>query len=169
MHVPAGWADVVLSVATLHWVPAEDQADVLAGVTSVLGPGGVLRIDMGGDGQIADTRVVLDEVATEHGLPVAPWFFPTPEQFTVLLQEAGLQPVQARLLRRERDVADRDALAGWLCSQVLPGYLRGVWPGSSTAVDFSADAVERCATALRRDDSRYAQRYVRLDALARRP
>ena len=169
VRVPAGWADVVLSVATLHWVPAGDQPGVLAGVREVLRPGGLLRVDMGGAGQIADARAVVDEAAAEHGLPGAPWFFPTPEEFTGLLVDAGLVPEQVRLLRQERDLPDRAALEGWLRSQVLPGYLRGVDPSSARATGFAADAVARCAVALRRGDGGYAQHYVRLDALAHRP
>lgn len=166
--VPAGWADVVLTVATLHWVPGADQPGVLAGVREVLRPGGLLRVDMGGAGQIAAARAVVDEVAADHGLPAAPWFFPTSEEFTALLAGAGLEPREVRLLRQERDLPDRAALEGWLRSQVLPGYLRGVGAGSARAAGFAEDAVGRCVAALRRADGGYAQQYVRLHALAHR-
>lgn len=167
--VTPGWADVVITVATLHWVVEQDQPAVLAGLAAALKPGGLLRVDMGGAGQIADTRTVLDGVAAEHGIPLAPWFYPTPELFTSLLEVAGLVPDRVQLLRQERRMADAEALEGWLRSQVLPGYLRGSDPTSAPAEAFTVAAVERCLASVRRADGSYSQDYVRLDALAHRP
>lgn len=163
------WADVVITVATLHWVVEQDQPAVLAGLAAALKPGGLLRVDMGGAGQIVDTRAVLDGVAAEHGIPFAPWFFPTPEHFTSLLEAAGLEPDRVQLLRQERRLADAEALEGWLRSQVLPGYLRGADPTSAHAEAFAVAAVERCRASVRRADGSFSQGYVRLDALAHRP
>ncbi len=124
--VPAGWADVVLSVAVLHWVVEADQPGVMAQVARALAPGGVLRLDMGGAGQIEDTREVLDEVAAEHGVA----------GLAVVLPRRGRPPGRCSWApgcgrstcacsgQRRRD-GGRDALEGWLRSQVLPGYGRG--------------------------------------------
>lgn len=162
--VPTGWADVVLSVAVLHWVVEADQPVVMAQVARVLAPDGVLRLDMGGAGQIADTRVVLDEVAGEHGVAGSPWFFPDEAAATALLVGAGLRPVKVRLVRQRRGMADEAALEGWLRSQVLPGYGRGEALAAREA--FEEEAVRRCAAALRREDGSFDQHYVRLDAVA---
>lgn len=168
--VPAGWADVVLSVAVLHWVVEADQPAALAQVARALVPGGVLRLDMGGAGQIAAAREVLDEVAAEHGVPGSPWFFPDEATATGLLGGAGLRPVSVALLRQRRGMPDAPALEAWLRSQVLPGYGRardggdGGDPAARAA--FEAEAVRRCTAALRREDGSYDQDYVRLDAVA---
>ena len=165
--VPAGWADVVLSVAVLHWVEAADQPVVWRQIARVLAPAGVVRLDMGGAGQIEDTRAVLDEVAAEHGIGGAPWFFPDEAAVTALMAEAGLRPGHVRLLQQRRGMDDETALEGWLRSQVLPGYGRADAAGDpQVRAAFEADAVRRCVAGLRREDGSFDQHYVRLDAAA---
>jgi SAM-dependent methyltransferase len=163
--------DVVLSVAALHWVPGEDQAQVLDGVRRVLRPGGVLRIDMGGQGQIARAREVLAPVAVAHGGDPAllPWFFPGPDEYRALLTGAGLEAERVELVRQRRPFRDAAALEGWLRSQVLPAYDAAVPPDGADRASFTAAAVAAGVNGLRRDDGSYDQDYVRLDVLARRP
>ncbi|MFC5380441.1 methyltransferase domain-containing protein [Aquipuribacter nitratireducens] len=166
--VPDGWADVVLSVATLHWVPETDQALVHRRLATALAPGGLLRIDMGGAGQVAAARAVLDEVAAGHGVAPATWFFPEAEELAGLVRGAGLEPLDVELVRQRRRLPDARAVEGWLRSQVLVGYGRGdVRPEAVEA--FAADAVARAVARLRRADGSYDQDYVRARALARRP
>lgn len=173
--VPAGWADVVLSVAVLHWVVEAEQPRVLAQVARALALSGLFRLDMGGAGQIQDARAVLDEVAAAHGVAGSPWFFPDEVTATRLLTDAGLVPEHVLLRRQRRGVPDAAALEGWLRSQVLPGYGRGQDAGEgadgrdarAAREAFETEAVHRCLTSLRREDGSYDQDYVRLDALAR--
>jgi trans-aconitate 2-methyltransferase len=158
--------DVVVSVATLHWVPDADQTSALAGVARVLRPGGTLRIDMGGAGQIAAAREVLDEVSTSVGGPASPWYFPTPDAYRQRLEAAGLAVRRAELVRQRRSFPDPAAFDGWLRSQILPAYLPGI------AAERRAEFAQACLAAglerLRRDDGSYDQDYVRLDVLAER-
>jgi trans-aconitate 2-methyltransferase len=161
-----GSFDAVLSVATLHWVPAADQPAVLAGVARVLRPGGVLRADLGGAGQIAAARAVLDEVSARYGGPASPWYFPEPEAYAALLRAAGLAVQHARLVHQRRAFPDAAAFEGWLRSQVLPAYLPAV-PGAARDA-FAAECLRDCLARLQRDDGSYDQDYVRLDVLATR-
>ena len=160
----AGSFDVVVSVATLHWVPAAEQAGVLAGIARVLRPGGVLRADLGGAGQIAAARKVLDEVSARHGGPASPWCFPSPEDYGPLLDAAGLQARRVRLVRQRRPFADVAAFEGWLRSQVLPAYLPGV--PAAAREDFVGGCLRDGVERLRRADGSYDQDYVRLDVVA---
>lgn len=161
-------ADTVVSVAMLHWVPEDEQPLVLAQVASVLGSGGQLRLDCGGEGQIAAAREVLAPVAARHGLPTQPWSFPGVTGFERVLADAGfaLEGGWCRLLRQRRSFTDEGAVLGWLRSQVLNAYTAGAAAG--VAADFTADAEAACRHALRRPDGTYDQDYVRLDVLARR-
>lgn len=161
---PGASFDVVVSVATLHWVPATDQPAVLDGVRSVLREGGVLRIDMGGAGQIAAARTVLDEVSVRFGGPASPWYFPQPDEYAALLETAGLVVRRARLVRQRRAFADPVALEGWLRSQVLPAYLPGVAAARRTS--FTTACVAAGTARLRRPHGGFDQDYVRLDVLA---
>jgi trans-aconitate 2-methyltransferase len=163
---PSACFDLVVSVATLHWVPDADQPPVLAGVASVLCPGGRLRIDMGGAGQIAAAREVLDAASGSFGGPASPWYFPSASAYRARLEAAGFAVLRAELVRQRRSFPDAAAFEGWLRSQVLPAYLPGI------ATERRDDFVEACLTTglerLRRDDGSYDQDYVRLDVLAQR-
>jgi trans-aconitate 2-methyltransferase len=163
---PPASFDVVVSVATLHWVPAVDQPAVLAGVASALRDGGVLRIDMGGAGQIEAARAVLDQVSARFGGPSSPWYFPSPEDYRPLLDAAGFSVLRLRLLRQRRAFRDRAAFEGWLRSQVLPAYLPRIAPDVRTS--FVQACLDEGEARLRRPDGGYDQDYVRLDVLAGR-
>ena len=135
--------DVVLSVATLHWVPGGDQP-----------------------GQIAAARALLDELSTRYGGAVSPWFFPDEAEYAALLAGAGLRVERAELLRQRRAMPTRQALEGWLRSQVLPAYLPALAPDARDR--FAEEAVTTLPGLLRRADGSFDQDYVRMDVLARR-
>lgn len=157
--------DIAVSTAMLHWVPQADQPRVLAGVARLLRPGGVLHVDMGGRGQIAAIRALLDEVSSRLGGPVSPWFFPDPPTYEPLLRDAGLRVDDIRLLRQRRSFSTVTHLLGLLHSQVLLGYL----PGLGDAADAFVEEVDgRAILELRRSDGSYDQDYVRLQVRASR-
>jgi trans-aconitate methyltransferase len=81
--------DLVISTATLHWVPQSRHRAVYDGVFGVLRPGGAFRAEFGGSGQIAPVRAVLDLISTELDGPVSPWYFPTPDEVEKPVREAG--------------------------------------------------------------------------------
>ena len=165
-RVPPPGFDLVVSVATLHWIGAADHPAVFDGMRAVLRPGGILRAEFGGAGQIAETRQVLDELSAELGGPASPWNFPTPEVVTEMVTAAGFDVAAgwARLVDQDRSLPDEEAFVGWLTSQVLIAYEAGLPEGA--AHEFRARALERCLARCRRPDGSYDQHYVRLDLLA---
>ena len=72
--------DLVISTATLHWVPGDDHPALYRSVRRLLRPGGVFRAEFGGAGQMADTRSVLDEESARLGGPRTPLVFPEPDE-----------------------------------------------------------------------------------------
>ena len=155
--------DAVVSVATLHWVPREEQAGVLAAVAAVLRPGGRLRVDMGGHGQLPGVAPVLDEVSAAHGGPASPWCFPDPQTYRGWLAGAGLEVQRCELVAQRRDLGSAGGVAAWLRSQVLPAYLPRLEPAARAA--FTEQALARVAAVT----PEHAVDYVRLQATARRP
>jgi ubiquinone/menaquinone biosynthesis C-methylase UbiE len=163
---PPASFDVVVSVATLHWVPDADQPSVITGLAAVLPRGGVLRVDMGGAGQIEAARQVLDGVSASFGGPASPWYFPTAQGYRARLEAAGFGVRRAGLVRQRRSFPDAVAFEGWLRSQILPAYLPGIAPDRRDG--FAAAALATGLERLRREDGSYDQDYVRLDVLAER-
>jgi trans-aconitate 2-methyltransferase len=56
----AGWADVVFSTATFHWVL--DHPSLFANISAALKPGGLLLAQCGGAGNLAGARATTEDV-----------------------------------------------------------------------------------------------------------
>ena len=116
--------DLVISTATLHWVPAADHPALYRTIRRMLRPGGRFRAEFGGSGQMADTLEVLGEESARLGGPRCPWYFPQPDEIADALVAAGLELDRGfvRLVPQLRSVPDAEALRAWLESQVLIAY-----------------------------------------------
>ena len=166
--VAPGSLDAVVSVACLHWVPREDHPAVLRQIAAALRPGGVLRADFGGYGQIAAARVILDEESAAVGGPTDPWYFPRPEDYAPMVEAAGLSldGGWVRLLHQRRSFSDAAAVLGMLRSQTYMAYDGAMSPQNRAT--FRAHVDERAPRNLLRHDGTYDLDYVRMDLLARR-
>jgi SAM-dependent methyltransferase len=161
--------DVVFSRAVLQWVPLEDWPGILASVARLTKPGGWVRIECGGAGNIPRTRRVMDEESAALGGPTAPWTFADAGTALELLEVAGLDPITAPGFIRtvgQRRPFDEATFGGWLESQAFQAYETTLAPAAHA--EFRARVLARMDD-LRRPDGTLDQTYVRLDLLARRP
>jgi len=93
--------DAVISTATLHWVPDHDR--LWSRLASALGPGGVLEVQCGGEGNINRVREVIDAVASELAPELtgfSPWVFASPQETEQRLQQAGFTEIRCWLEER---------------------------------------------------------------------
>ncbi|MUL40682.1 methyltransferase domain-containing protein [Streptomonospora sp. PA3] len=106
--------DAVLSNAVLHWIPEAPAA--AAALAGALRPGGRLVAELGGSGNIAAIRGAARALRTELGLPAAAetWYFPTIEEYSAVLTDAGLEITGAWLFDRPTRLEGDDGLAAWL-------------------------------------------------------
>jgi SAM-dependent methyltransferase len=161
----AGEFDAVLSNAVLHWV--KDQAAALAAIHRALRPGGRIVAELGGHGCVATIRGALHEALRARGHdPRAydPWFFPTVEEYRVLLHAAGFAIDSIVLFDRPTPLPG--ALAGWLETFAQP-FLRALpraeWPGVLAEVE------ERTRPVLHDPAQGWSADYTRLRYRAARP
>ena len=165
--VPAGSADVVLSRATLHWVPADDQAIVLEGMHSALRPGGRLRIECGGAGNVAGIQALLDDVSSSVGGPTEPWCFSDAGWYLERLEQAGFEVADNDVVTvAQRRPFDRSGLEAWIDSQAAMAY--EVAMSTEQRDEFRRQVAARIDE-MQRADGTYDLTYVRLEACARRP
>jgi SAM-dependent methyltransferase len=161
--------DVVLSRATLHWVPPTDVPGVYRSAARLLKPGGWFRVECGGAGNIPKPLALMDDVSASLGGPRCPWNFADPATALDWLELAGLDAVtDPRCFVRcvgQRRQFDTTSLTGWLDSQVLHAY--EAWLPEAAHAGFRA-AVKARLEELRRADGTFDQTWVRLDLLARR-
>lgn len=162
--------DLVLSRSALHWVPAADLPAVYRAAARLVRPGGFLRVECGGVGNVAATVALLDDAARPFGGPTAPWTFADPAQALDWVEQAGFDAADdERCFVRcigQRRAFDEATLRGWLHSQVLQAYDVAMAPADRAA--FRAVVDERIGE-LRRWDGTFDQTWVRLDLLVRRP
>ena len=162
--------DVVLSRSVLHWVPRADQPGVYRSAARLVRPGGYVRVECGGVGNVASTVALLDEVSARFEGPASPWTFADPGQALDWVEQAGLDVVgdprcYVRCVAQRREF-DETSLLGWLRSQTMLAYEAGMAP--EVRAEFRRE-VEARLPELRRWDGTYHQTWVRLDLLARRP
>ncbi len=158
--------DAAVSRATLHWLPRAQHPLLLEAIGRHLRPGGFLRAEFGGRGQMQAALVVLDEVSASLGGPTSPWFFPEADEYARIVEGAGFTSDRGfvRLVPQRRAMPTLDALRGFLRSQAFVGYEQGL-PAEARAV-FREKAESLAARELRRADGSYDLDFVRLDLLA---
>ena len=119
--------DAAFSNATLHWVLDKERA--ARAIWFALKPGGRFAGEMGGEGNLARLREVLDEVLVQRGYGpptyAANWY-PTVEQFVAVYESSGFRDIDARLVDRPTPLEHGVApwvltfRAGWLDRAGVP-------------------------------------------------
>lgn len=116
--------DVVISTATLHWIP--DQPRVWRAFHRALRPGGRLEVQFGGHGNVAEAEAVMARLAEHPRFAAAlapwrsPWRFPTADEARAEAEAAGFDVREAWLARRDARPPDvRAFLATSVVTQEL--------------------------------------------------
>jgi trans-aconitate 2-methyltransferase len=161
--------DAVISRATLHWVAAEEHPALLRTIRACLCPGGFLRAEFAGCGQMANVMALLDEVALRVGGGTARVYMPTVEHYRALLLGAGYELSRGfvRYAFQKRSVPDYDALLGLMRSQPYVAY--EPYLSAEQRQEFRETAERRALSELRRDDGTYDLDFVRMDVFAFNP
>jgi len=159
-----GSFDAVFSNAALHWVRGQDA--MMAEVRRVLRPGGRFVAEMGGHGNIAAVRVALMAVLERHGFAGGEDgvnYYPTPEAYTLRLQQHSFHVEQMALIPRPTPLPE-GGMEGWLRT-----FRRGVLEKLPAAVQDTvvAETVALLAPALRDEQGSWVADYVRLRFVAR--
>ncbi|GAA4955158.1 class I SAM-dependent methyltransferase [Streptomonospora halophila] len=155
--------DAVLSNAVLHWIPEAGAA--AAGIARALRPGGRLVAELGGAGNVGTIQGAARALRAEQGLPEADggWYFPGIDEYSAVLEEAGLKVTGAWLFDRPTRLEGDDGLADWLRMFGAP-LLSGA-PDTDAFIDRLTD---RLGPVLHHSGSWWAD-YVRLRVTAAKP
>ena len=105
--------DAAFSNATLHWILDKERA--ARAIWFALKPGGRFAGEMGGDGNLSRLRQALDNELVAHGYGpptyAANWY-PTPEEFTAVYEQAGFKGIDAGLIKRPTEL--EHGVAAWV-------------------------------------------------------
>jgi trans-aconitate methyltransferase len=156
--------DAVFSNAALHWMP--DAAAVALGVYQCLVPGGRFVGELGGHGNVAAIVTALVAVMGRRGLDggaMLPWYFPTVDDYSELLQESGFEVVSIEMIPRPTPLPT--GMLGWLATFGDPFFKHLPLDERAAA---TAEVCEMLRPALCDSRGRWMADYVRLRFAARR-
>jgi hypothetical protein len=108
---------------------------VIAGVARALKPRGRFVGEFGGHGNVAAIATALRAVNARRGGEaglVAPWFFPTPDEYRRLLTEGGFVVHEIALVPRPTEL--KTGMEGWLRTFGRSFFDQFPEPGRSEAV-----------------------------------
>jgi trans-aconitate methyltransferase len=108
-----GEFDAVFSNAALHWM--RNPEAVISGVWRALRPQGRFVAEFGGHGCVAKIKKALVSALNRRGLDgeaAVPWYFPTVEEYSTLLKNAGFSVSTIALIPRPTPLPGD--VTGWL-------------------------------------------------------
>ena len=163
----AGYADVVFSTATFHWIG--DHPALFANIHRALAPGGRLHAQCGGGPNLAAAHALAEAVM--HEPPFAPhfadwtgvWQFASAEDTADRLARAGFADIDAHLEAAPTTLASADDYKAFVTTVIYHPHLAKL-PDAMHAPFI--DAVTARAAAA---DPPFTLDYWRLNMTARRP
>ncbi|KAI8346748.1 S-adenosyl-L-methionine-dependent methyltransferase [Blakeslea trispora] len=106
--------DAVFSNATLHWLK-KDPAKAIKSIHHVLKPKGRFVAEFGGFMNVGEIHAALIAGLCKRGFDgkaLSPWYFPSAESYSQLLEQNGFKVAEANLIPRAT-LLDTD-IAGWI-------------------------------------------------------
>jgi trans-aconitate methyltransferase len=161
--------DVVFSNAAMHWV--HDHARLLAAIRRALRPGGLVRLNFGGEGNCATlNRVLQDAMAESRFAPffadfVWPWFMPGVEAYRETMAAAGFAESRVWSENADRFFPDAEVMIRWIDQPCLVPFLPCLPEADRPA--FRDAVIENMIAACRQEDGRCFETFTRLNVLAR--
>lgn len=163
-----GWADLIFSTATFHWV--RDHEALFASLHRALRPGGRLVAQCGGGPNLARAHALA--AAVMQCEPFAPffqdwqgiWEFATAERTAARLRSAGFVEVETSLEPAPTTLADETSYREFVTTVIYNPHLARL-PAGRLQAQF-IDAITRRAAA---DDPPFTLDYWRLNLEGRRP
>ncbi|MHB1459457.1 MAG: class I SAM-dependent methyltransferase [Armatimonadota bacterium] len=116
--------DLIVSFACLHWIT--DHQPVVDGIKRSLKPNGRVLIQCGGKGNAADIIKVINEVITQSEWNqyfmnfIFPYGFYGPDEYVIMLKDAGLLPLRVELISKDMTQIGRDGLMSWIRTTWMP-------------------------------------------------
>lgn len=166
----------VFSNAALHWILRDPTTrhSVLRAAFKALQPGGVFVFEMGGAGNVAEVHAALLAAIVHQGLSIetardaSPWFFPSEQTMTAMLEQAGFEVENCELeYRPTKLTAEQEGgLEGWV--RLMGAHFLDALQSEEQKEAAVAEVGDVLKTVIGHDDGSMWLGYVRLRMLARK-
>ena len=159
--------DAVFSNAVLHWVKNDPDAAIRSAYRALSRPGRFVG-ELGGHGCVAAVQLALIVALEKRGIrnaaTVSPWYFPTVDDYTARLEQAGFKAESVQLIPRPTPLPT--GMRGWL--ETFANPFCAVLPEKDQA-DFLDEATNMLRPVLCDEQGRWTADYMRLRFVARKP
>ncbi len=164
----AGWADLVFSTATFHWI--KDHQALFNNIFTSLRPGGRLMAQCGGGPNLVRAHALAEQLM--HAKPFAPYFgqWPGPWEFANAettaerLQRAGFVAIDTSLEEAPTTLATEADYREFVTTVIYHPHLERL-PGPALKQAF----IDRVTALSARQDPPFTLDYWRLNIHAQRP
>ena len=160
--------DVVFSNAALHWIL--DHEKLLKRIYKALKPGGFVRVQFGGDGNVSTFIEVVREVM-KHPAFVScfedfrwPWYMPKPEDYETLFSRTEFRTYRIWGENKDRYFTDAESLVGMIEEAGLVPFL-GILPDEKKW-SFRDVVIEQVLERTKQSDGRYFETFRRINVYA---
>jgi trans-aconitate methyltransferase len=162
--------DVVFSNATLHWI--KDHKRLLRNAGRALREGGRLRFNFAGQGNCAHFFSVireamsLDEFAAHFAGFDWPWYMPSVEEYSALMDGSGLDSRRVWGENADRYFQDAPEMIKWIDQPSLVPFLAHVPDGMKPR--FREYVIKKMIAETQQDDGRCFETFRRINVSARK-
>ena len=163
-----GWADLLFSTATFHWV--RDHAQLFREIFRALRPGGRLFAQCGGGPNLAHAHALAGEVMRSEPFAryftqwAGPWEFSVPDLAAERLKNAGFVDIATSLEPAPTTLADEAAYREFVTTVIYTPHL-AVLPEGALRSRFIDEVTARAA----RQNPPFTLDYWRLNLEGRKP
>jgi trans-aconitate methyltransferase len=150
--------DAVFTNAALHWMKQAEK--VVEGVACSLKPGGRFVGEFGGKGNVETIRRALHGALRKRGIDpwsIDPWYYPSPEEYTQLLNRFGFTVDYIELIPRPTRLPGD--ILGWLEVFAQP-FTKSVV--QSERGQFLGEVRDELQATLQQTDGTWFADYIRL-------
>lgn len=168
-HLPfAGWADLLFSTATFHWV--RDHEALFANIFQALRSGGRLFAQCGGGRNLARARALADSVMQREPFArffedwTSVWEYASPEITSDRLRAAGFIEIETWLEEAPTTLADESNYREFVTTVIYNQHLARI-----PDADLRARFIDDISALSARESTPFTLDYWRLNMEARRP
>ena len=164
----SGWADLVFSTATFHWI--QDHDTLFREIHRALKPEGRLFAQCGGGPNLHEAHKLAEDVMRREPFAeyfrdwTSVWEFSNAEQAHVRLQDAGFVDIATSLEAAPTTLADEASYREFVTTVIYNPHLERL-PAGPLRLQFIDEVTRRAA----RQDPPFTLDYWRLNLEARRP
>jgi trans-aconitate 2-methyltransferase len=163
-----GWADLVFSTATFHWV--RDHQALFEHIWRALAPGGRLFAQCGGEPNLARAHALAERVMEREPFAAhfcdwpGVWEFASPQVTAERLAHAGFEDIRTSLEEAPTTLADEASYREFVTTVIYNPHLSRLPEGA-----LRGRFIDEVTALAAREDPPYTLDYWRLNLEARRP